>query len=57
MQYVSQRATKLPVLFQSATAHIYDISIPDGFMYTSQKTRRTTCYHFLVQHLTFIDDS
>ena len=32
-----QRATKLPVLFQPyllCTGHVYDISIPDSFMYT-----------------------
>jgi len=28
-----QRATKLPVLYH-ATGHVYDISIPDSFMYT-----------------------
>ena len=36
MQYVGQRATKLPVLLQPYLLQVmyYDISIPDSFMYT-----------------------
>ena len=35
MQYVGQRVTKLPVLFQPYLLQVmyYDISIPDSFMY------------------------
>ena len=47
-QYVCQRGTKLPAfIFQSlpATGHVYNISIPDSFMYTCYRS----CTHMTFQ--------